>query len=68
MKRCAALTAKPSYSGLQCHICPQNASLGKQLGKKALEEVASIVMPDIILTWYRKLVVQKPESPVFHPH
>jgi putative transposase len=33
--------------------------LGKQLGKKALEEVASIVTPDTILAWHRKLIAQK---------
>jgi hypothetical protein len=35
------------------------AKLGKQLGKKALEEVASIVTPDTILAWHRKLIAQK---------
>jgi putative transposase len=35
------------------------AELGKQLGKKALEEVASIVTPDTILAWHRKLIAQK---------
>jgi putative transposase len=35
------------------------AKLGKQLGKKALEEVASIVTPETILAWYRKLIAQK---------
>jgi putative transposase len=33
--------------------------MGKKLGKKALEEVATIVKPDTILTWYRKLIAQK---------
>jgi putative transposase len=35
------------------------AEIGKQLGKKALEEVASLVKPDTILAWHRTLVVQK---------
>jgi transposase InsO family protein len=35
------------------------AEIGQKLGKKALEEVASIVKPDTILTWHRKLIAQK---------
>ena len=35
------------------------AELGKRLGKQALKEVASIVTPDTILAWHRKLVAQK---------
>jgi putative transposase len=35
------------------------AEIGKQLGKKALEEVAHIVKPDTILGWHRTLVAQK---------
>jgi putative transposase len=35
------------------------AALGKKLGKQALEEVATIVKPDTILAWHRKLVAQK---------
>ena len=35
------------------------AEIGKQLGKRALEEVASIVRPDTILGWHRKLVARK---------
>jgi hypothetical protein len=35
------------------------AEIGQRLGKQALAEVASIVKPDTILTWYRKLVAQK---------
>jgi len=35
------------------------AELGKQLGKKALEEVAHLVKPDTILGWDRTLVAQK---------
>jgi transposase InsO family protein len=35
------------------------AEIGKKLGKQALKEVASIVSPDTILAWHRKLVAQK---------
>jgi putative transposase len=35
------------------------AEIGTQLGKQALEEVASIVKPDTILAWHRKLIAQK---------
>jgi hypothetical protein len=35
------------------------AEIGHKLGKQALEEGATIVKPDTILAWYRKLVVQK---------
>src|SRR5262249_21839129 len=35
------------------------AAIGKKLGKQALAEVASIVTPDTILAWHRKLVAQK---------
>ncbi len=32
---------------------------GKAIGRRALDEVASIVTPDTILGWYRKLVARK---------
>src|SRR2546426_12671950 len=35
------------------------AEIGHKLGKQALREVASIVKPDTILAWHRKLVAQK---------
>ncbi len=35
------------------------AEIGQKLGKKALEEVATIVKPDTILGWHRQLVAQK---------
>src|ERR1700741_5418320 len=35
------------------------AEIGKKLGKQALAEVTSIVTPDTILAWHRKLVAQK---------
>lgn len=37
------------------------AEIGKQLGRKALAEVATIAQPDTILAWYRTLVVQQCE-------
>jgi transposase InsO family protein len=35
------------------------AEIGKRLGKQALAEVATIVTPDTILAWHRKLIAQK---------
>ncbi len=35
------------------------AELGKKLGKKMLSEIGSIVSPDTILGWYRKLIAKK---------
>jgi putative transposase len=35
------------------------AEIGKQLGKKALEEVATIVIPDTIVAWHRKFIAKK---------
>src|SRR5688572_20515456 len=35
------------------------ADIGQKLGKHVLEEVATIVKPDTILGWHRKLVAQK---------
>ena len=35
------------------------AEIGKQLGKRALDEVASIVKPETILDWHRRLVAKK---------
>jgi putative transposase len=35
------------------------AEIGKKLGKQALAEVATIVTPDTILAWHRKLVAKK---------
>ena len=35
------------------------AVIGQKLGKQALQEVATIVKPDTILGWHRKLVAQK---------
>jgi transposase InsO family protein len=35
------------------------AEMGQKLGKQALMEVATIVKPDTILGWHRKLVAQK---------
>jgi putative transposase len=38
------------------------AEIGKKLSKQTLEEVATIVKPDTILAWHRKLVAQKFDS------
>jgi putative transposase len=35
------------------------AEIGKKLGKKVLDEVASIVKPETILAWHRRLVAKK---------
>jgi putative transposase len=35
------------------------AAIGQQLGKKALEDVATIVKPNTILAWHRRLVAKK---------
>lgn len=35
------------------------ASIGKQLGRQGLEQVASVAQPETILGWYRKLIAQK---------
>lgn len=35
------------------------AEIGHKLGKKVLEEVASIVKPDTVLAWHRSLVAKK---------
>jgi len=35
------------------------AALGKRLGKKALAEVISVVKPETLLAWHRKLIARK---------
>jgi hypothetical protein len=35
------------------------AEIGKPLGRQALEDIATLVKPDTMLTWHRKLVAQK---------
>ena len=35
------------------------AKAGKKLGRKGLKEYASLVTPDVILGWHRKLVALK---------
>jgi putative transposase len=35
------------------------AEMGQKLGKKALEEVATIAQPETILAWHRTLMAQK---------
>ena len=38
------------------------ATIGKKIGIKALREVAMIVKPETILTWYRTLIAAKFDS------
>jgi len=38
------------------------AEIGKRLGRKALAEVATLVRPDTILAWHRRLVARKFEG------
>ena len=35
------------------------AEIGKKLGKRALEEIATLVTPNTILAWHRTLMAQK---------
>ena len=37
----------------------QLATIGKKLGRRALEAIATIVKPDTILRWHTKLVARK---------
>jgi putative transposase len=68
------LLLRPEYLGTENRILRQQingrvqlsdgdrktlAEIGRRLGRKALEEVASIVKPDTILAWHRTLVAQK---------
>src|SRR6266702_808736 len=39
------------------------AEIGQKLGKQALAEVATIVKPDTILAWHRKLIAQQWQAP-----
>ena len=39
------------------------AQIAKRMGRRALEEVASIARPETILGWYRKLIAQKFDVP-----
>jgi hypothetical protein len=43
------------------------AEIGKRLGRKALQKVASIAQPDTILAWYRKLIAQKFDGSKMRP-
>ena len=38
------------------------AEIGKRLGKQARDEIASIVKPDTLLGWHRRLVAKKFDS------
>ena len=44
------------------------AGIGKKLSKQTLEEEASIVKPDTILAWHRKLVAQKFDGSKYRPY
>ena len=35
------------------------AEIGKRVGRKALQQVASVAKPDTILAWYRRLIAHK---------
>ena len=35
------------------------AAIGKKLGKKALDEIATVATSETILAWYRKFIDQK---------
>ena len=35
------------------------AEIGKRLGRKDLQQVASVALPDTIMAWYRRLIAQK---------
>src|SRR5262245_18640089 len=35
------------------------AAIGNKLGKQTLEEIATLVKPDTILAWHRKLIAKK---------
>ena len=43
------------------------AAKAKKLGRKTLEQVATIATPETLLTWHRKLIVQNAESPCRSP-
>src|SRR6266511_3838324 len=43
------------------------AEIGKKLGKQVLEEVATVVKPETILAWHRKLVAKKFDGPQQRP-
>jgi hypothetical protein len=42
------------------------AEIGKQLGKEALEEIATVAKADTILTWYRTFIEQKVDGSKLH--
>jgi putative transposase len=44
------------------------AKIGKQMGLKTLKDVACIVEPETIMSWYRKLIVKKYDGPSFRKY
>ena len=43
----------------------RSAKIGKQIGLKALREIACIVKPETILEWFRRLVAKKFDGSMF---
>jgi transposase len=52
-----------AHLGPRCRLSDRErrtlAEIGKRLGRKALQQVASLARPDTILAWYRQLMAQK---------
>src|SRR5215217_6073015 len=44
------------------------AEIGKQLGRKALKDVACVAKPDTILAWYRRLIAKKFDGSKFRTY
>src|SRR5450755_3583513 len=44
------------------------AEIGKRIGRKALEHIASVAKPDTILTWYRRLISRKFDGSKFRTY
>src|SRR6187455_3828477 len=44
------------------------AEIGKRLGRKGLEKVATAAKPQTILGWFRKLVAQKFDGSKYHSY
>ena len=46
----------------------RRAVRGQQLGRRVLMQVAGIVTPDTILRWYRRLIAQTYDGPMWDKH
>jgi hypothetical protein len=44
------------------------AEIGKRIGRKVLEHIASVAKPDTILTWYRRLISRKFDGSKFRTY